>query len=202
MALTKARLLKHDFPVHGVRMVCFGACLFTVRAFLLTVGAFLLANGVWVHQGISFAIASEICRARHNPEPRSEVWWWNLRWSFGGKCFWQFSQQKKLENLLPNFAGSSPPISPKTSPTSLWKSLVLKICRKLPFAKGISAATTTFSQFHSQNRVAIGPVQFSWPRRVAKNVFTKPGFWVDFSQEKQQNTEFAKFSSFWTPEIY
>ena len=46
-----------------------------------------------------------------------EFWW---------KCFWRFSQQKKLENLLPNFAGSSPPISPKTSPTSLWKSLVLK----------------------------------------------------------------------------
>ena len=37
-----------------------------------------------------------------------------------------FSQQEKLENLLPNFAGSSPTISPKTSPTSLWKSLVLK----------------------------------------------------------------------------
>ena len=36
-----------------------------------------------------------------------------------------FPQQKKLENLLPNFARSSPPISPKTSPTSLWKSLVL-----------------------------------------------------------------------------
>ena len=35
-----------------------------------------------------------------------------------------FPQQKKLENLLPNFAGSSPPISPKISPTSLWKSLV------------------------------------------------------------------------------
>ena len=34
-------------------------------------------------------------------------------------------QQKKLENLLPNFAGSSPPIPPKTLPTSLWKSLVL-----------------------------------------------------------------------------
>ena len=34
-------------------------------------------------------------------------------------------QQMKLENLLPDFAGSSPPISPKTSPTSLWKSLVL-----------------------------------------------------------------------------
>ena len=38
-----------------------------------------------------------------------------------------FPQQKKLENLLPNFAGSSPPISPKTSPTSLWKSLVLTV---------------------------------------------------------------------------
>ena len=38
-----------------------------------------------------------------------------------------FPQQKKLENLLPNFAGSSPPISPKTSPTSLWKSLVLRL---------------------------------------------------------------------------
>ena len=30
--------------------------------------------------------------------------------------------QQKLENLLTNFAGSSPPISP----TSLWRSLVLK----------------------------------------------------------------------------
>ena len=38
-----------------------------------------------------------------------------------------FPQQKKLENLLPNFAGSSPPISPKTSPTSLWKSVELKL---------------------------------------------------------------------------
>ena len=36
-----------------------------------------------------------------------------------------FPQQKKLENLLPSFAGSSPPISPKASPPSLWKSLVL-----------------------------------------------------------------------------
>ena len=36
-----------------------------------------------------------------------------------------FPQEKKLESLLPNLAGSSPPISPKTSPTSLWKSLVL-----------------------------------------------------------------------------
>ena len=34
-------------------------------------------------------------RARHNPEPRSEVWWWNLRWSFGGKCFWRFSPAKE-----------------------------------------------------------------------------------------------------------
>ena len=36
-----------------------------------------------------------------------------------------FRQRKKLANILPSFAGSSPPISPKTSPTSLWKSLVL-----------------------------------------------------------------------------
>ena len=45
-----------------------------------------------------------------------------------------FPQQEKLENLLPNFAGSSPPISPKTSPTSLWKSLVPKcweVCRRI-----------------------------------------------------------------------
>ena len=42
-----------------------------------------------------------------------------------------FPQQKKLENLLPNFAGSSPPISPKTAPTSLWKSLVLKYFQNL-----------------------------------------------------------------------
>ena len=42
-----------------------------------------------------------------------------------------FPQQKKLENLLPNFAGSSPPISPKTSPTSLWKSLVLTYAPKI-----------------------------------------------------------------------
>ena len=66
-------------------------------------------------------------RARQNPEPRSEVWWWNLQWSFGGNYFDDFPQQKQLENLLPNFAGSSPPISPKTSPTSLWKSLVLTL---------------------------------------------------------------------------
>ena len=45
--------------------------------------------------------------------------------------FDDFPQQKKPENPLPNFAGSSPPISPKTSPTSLWKSplLILLFCR-------------------------------------------------------------------------
>ena len=52
---------------------------------------------------------------------------------------------------------------------------------------------------------AMGPLQFSWPRGVPENWFTKPGFWehfVSFSQEKQQNTEFTKFSSVRTPEIY
>ena len=51
----------------------------------------------------------------------------------------------------------------------------------------------------------MGPVQFSCPRGVAKNSFTKPGFWehfVDFSQQKQQSTEFTKFSLVRTPEIY
>ena len=41
-----------------------------------------------------------------------------------------FPSKRELENLLPNFAGSSPPISPKTSPTSLWKSLVLNFLEK------------------------------------------------------------------------
>ena len=82
------------------------------------------------YRAILSAIGSQKCfvlvfRARHNPEPRSEVWWWNLRWSFGGNASDDFCQQNKLEYLLPNFAGSSPPISPKSSPTSLWKSLVL-----------------------------------------------------------------------------
>ena len=52
----------------------------------------------------------------HNPEPRSEVWWWNLRWSFGGKCFWRVSpanearkspsklRRKFATNLAENFA--------------------------------------------------------------------------------------------------
>ena len=50
---------------------------------------------------------------------------------------------------------------------------------------------------------AMGPVQFSRPRGVAETSFTKSGFWehfVDFSQEKQQNTEFTKFSLVRTPE--
>ena len=58
---------------------------------------------------------------------------------------------------------------------------------------------------HFSELFAMGPVQFSWPRGGAENSFTKPGFWeyfVDFSQEKQQNTEFTKFSLVRTPEIY
>ena len=41
-----------------------------------------------------------------------------------------FPQQRKLENLLPNFAGSSPPILPKTSPASLCKSRERKMRTK------------------------------------------------------------------------
>ena len=59
------------------------------------------------------------------------VVWWNLRWSFGGKCFWRFSPAKEARKspskLRRKFA--TPPISPKTSPTSLWKSLVTRCLR-------------------------------------------------------------------------
>ena len=52
----------------------------------------------------------------------------------------------------------------------------------------------------------MGPVQFSRPRGVAENSFTKPGFWGTFCRffpkEKQQNTEFTKFSLVLTLEIY
>ena len=75
----------------------------------------------------SFPNRCTICRARHNPRPRSVKFDGEI---CGGvlveNASDDFPQQKKLENLPPNFAGSSPPISPKTSPTSLWKSLVLK----------------------------------------------------------------------------
>ena len=59
-----------------------------------------------------------ILRARHNQQ--------NLVVKFDGEICGgvlvenasdDFAPQKKLEKLLPNFAGSSPPISPKTSPT-------------------------------------------------------------------------------------
>ena len=62
---------------------------------------------------------------QHNPEPRSEVWCEICGGVLVENASDDFPQQKKLENILPNFAGSSPSISPKTSPTSLWKSLVL-----------------------------------------------------------------------------
>ena len=51
----------------------------------------------------------------------------------------------------------------------------------------------------------MGPVQFSRPRGVAENCFTKPGFgehFGNFPKEKQQNTGFTKLSLVQTPEIY
>ena len=44
---------------------------------------------------------------------------------------------------------------------------------------------------------AMGPVQFSWPRGVAENVFTKPGFWehfVDFPRKQQTQSSLNFFS--------
>ena len=57
-----------------------------------------------------------------------------------------FPQQKKLENVLPDFAGSSPPTSPKTSPTSLWKSLVLNNAEKDETMKTMNLRR--FHRFH------------------------------------------------------
>ena len=56
-----------------------------------------------------------------------------------------------------------------------------------------------------QNRLQWGRSNLVDPRGVAENSFTKPGFWehfVDFSQERQQNIEFTKFSLGRTPEVY
>ena len=50
-----------------------------------------------------------------------------------------FPQQKKLEDLLPNFVGSSPPISPKTSPTSLWRSLLEPSLESLKSLKSLES---------------------------------------------------------------
>ena len=69
-----------------------------------------------------------------------------------------FPQQTKLENLLPNFAGSSPPISPKVAPTSLWKSLVLKLS-------------------HPKRSCGMRQAGSFWRRLNAKNCIG--GVWVD-----------------------
>ena len=75
-----------------------------------------------------------------------------------------FPQQKNLENILPNFAGSSPPISPKTSPTSLWKSLVL--------SNDICAATDRDRKTMSPRR----EVPTAWQAIVVRNlVVLQPG---------------------------
>ena len=60
-----------------------------------------------------------------------------------------FPQEKKRENLLPNFAGSSPPIPPKTSPTSLWKSLVLRSPSRTEIFK------RDWNEWHFQARLKI-----------------------------------------------
>ena len=70
-----------------------------------------------------------------------------------------------------------------------------------PFAAAQNAA----SDFFLSEPFAMGPVQFRRLRGVAENWFTQPGFWehsVSFPRKKQQNTEFTKFFSVRTPEIY
>ena len=58
---------------------------------------------------------------------------------------------------------------------------------------------------HKSEPFAIGPVQFSWPRGVAENWFTKPDFGSIlsiFPRKNSKNRKFTKFSSVQTPEIY
>ena len=73
-----------------------------------------------------------------------------------------FPQQKKLEHLLPNFAGSSPPTSPKTSPTSLWKSLVLIFWPVN--SVGVTTQTQNATFFERK-----GPECKPWPRGKPQN---------------------------------
>ena len=52
-----------------------------------------------------------------------------------------------------------------------------------PAAAPVKLSKTTRMEIFNSELFAMGPVQFSWPRRVAENLFTKPGFWehvVDF----------------------
>ena len=94
-----------------------------------------------------------------------------------------FPQQiKKIENIFPNFPGSSPTISPKTSPTSLWKSLVLSY-----FAVKGCLYKVVFSDFHRDSLIdrmfskILGrlPSTF-WPGQSADvcGVFSLCAFWT------------------------
>ena len=48
------------------------------------------------------------------------------------------------------------------------------------FTSWTSTGNSQLRKGASSEPFAIGPVQFSWPRRVAENWFTKPGFWDHF----------------------
>ena len=45
--------------------------------------------------GVSKPMVCQTYVGTATTQPRSEVWWWNLRWSFGGRCFWRFSPAKE-----------------------------------------------------------------------------------------------------------
>ena len=78
-----------------------------------------------------------------------------------------FPKQNKLENLLPNFDGSAPPISPKTSPTSLWKSLVLMSVAAVRIGDREPRTIPTKDLLHQV--VFLGVVcELSEPRKKAK----------------------------------
>ena len=111
--------------------------------------------------------------ARHNPEPRSEVWWWNLRRSLGGKCFWRFSPAKEARkspsklrrkfatNFAENFANFTLEIAGaynflcawnQQAKQSLSKRFVLSVTNRHGH-KARAAVCTKTVQFSQQNRV-------------------------------------------------
>ena len=102
---------------------------------------------------------------------------------------------KKLENLLPNFAGSSPPISPKTSPTSLWKSLVLRnlvwnfgeIFRVLHFCRVCVPESENFTKFQAKNGVEYGKFHpnFTLLQRTFVNLFFEFAWGSRFSRTRR-----------------
>ena len=56
----------------------------------------------------------------------------------------------------------------------------IKLLLPTSFCGTLTSSSLSNSFQKKSEPFAIGPVQFSWPRGVAENWFTKPGFWEHF----------------------